>query len=229
MGEKKKFASSYISELSSGYDAKGVDGPQLGKAETEEVSSQNWGKDKRDAIGRAASLMKRKRLARKLRRIAREIEAMEQAELDEGYEDGIEEAQVDLAQQINDKATGKSPKDMDAVKASVEDDMPEPVDGLVDEDVEMADDEDAEMNADNDADDIGGDSDPVDEDDDEDDEDDDEDDNFIEASHPIDHDSNKDDPEAFMDAQTGDDEWIDIGPGSFDDKRNEIGKASRKK
>ena len=47
-----------------------------------------------------------------------------------------------------------------------------------------------------------------------------------EASHPIDHDPNKDDPEAFGPSDMGDAEWISIGPGSFDDKRDQIGKAS---
>jgi len=45
-----------------------------------------------------------------------------------------------------------------------------------------------------------------------------------EASHPIEHDVKKDDPEANMSSDTGD-EWIDIGPGSFDDERDEANRA----
>ena len=48
-----------------------------------------------------------------------------------------------------------------------------------------------------------------------------------EAVHPIEHDEKNDDPKADMDSQTGDDEWIDIGPGSFDDKRDEVGRAEK--
>lgn len=48
---------------------------------------------------------------------------------------------------------------------------------------------------------------------------------IVEATHPIEHDSAKDDPGANMSSQTGDDEWISIGPGSFSDKRDEVGKA----
>jgi hypothetical protein len=47
-----------------------------------------------------------------------------------------------------------------------------------------------------------------------------------EAIHPAEHDSKKDDPEANMSPQTGDEEWIDIGAGTFDDKRDETGRAS---
>lgn len=47
-----------------------------------------------------------------------------------------------------------------------------------------------------------------------------------EAVHPLEHDPKKDDPEANMPAQTGDEEWIDIGPGNFDDKRDDAGRAA---
>jgi len=48
-----------------------------------------------------------------------------------------------------------------------------------------------------------------------------------EASHPIEHDPNKDDPAAFAPSSMGDDEWISIGPGSFNDTRDEIGRAAK--
>jgi hypothetical protein len=44
------------------------------------------------------------------------------------------------------------------------------------------------------------------------------------ATHPIEHNDKKDDPEADMPSDTGD-EWIDIGPGEFDDDRDDIGRA----
>lgn len=210
MGDKKKFASSYIGELSSGFDAKGYDGPLLGKKETEEVTQgRPWAGDKRDAIGRAATLMKRKRLARKLRRIAREIEAMESAEMDGSYQDDIEETQADVAEQIDDVAEGLSPEDMEKIEA--QDDEVEPVDSLVDMDEEEQDDE---IDEEDDPNEVEPDND--------------EDDYLVEASHPIEHDPKKDDPQAFADAQTGDDEWISIGTGKFDDARNDIGKAAKK-
>jgi hypothetical protein len=44
------------------------------------------------------------------------------------------------------------------------------------------------------------------------------------AAHPIEHNEKKDDPDANMPSDTGD-EWIDIGPGEFDEKRDEVGRA----
>lgn len=46
-----------------------------------------------------------------------------------------------------------------------------------------------------------------------------------EADHPIDHDPKKDDPDANQSSQTGDEEWVDIGPGTFKDKRDGVGRA----
>ena len=73
---------SYIDQLSSGYDAtvqndyeagKGATG-QIGKGHTEAVaSSNNWVKDKRDAIGRAASAQTLKRIAAELNKQADEM------------------------------------------------------------------------------------------------------------------------------------------------------------
>lgn len=36
------------------------------------------------------------------------------------------------------------------------------------------------------------------------------------------------DPSSSMSAQTGDEDWIDIGPGTFSDKRDQIGRAANK-
>ena len=160
-----KNQSSYIDNLSSGhesktvkeYDPKTQEG-QLGKEHEEEVAkSNNWENDKRDAIGRAA---KRKKLAKKLYRIAREIEAMD---LDEDYGDEIEEIQDMVKDEIKEEKCDKKGSDEHLI---------------------------------------------------------------IEATHPIEHDPLMDNPEANMSSQTGDDEWIDIGPGTFDDQRDEVGKAS---
>ena len=49
--------------------------------------------------------------------------------------------------------------------------------------------------------------------------------NLKNADHPLSHDSKKDNPEADRPYQYGDDEWVDIGPGSFNDSRDEIGRA----
>ena len=50
----------------------------------------------------------------------------------------------------------------------------------------------------------------------------------LKASHPILHDPVGDDPAADMPSDTGD-EWINIGPGTFDDKRDLIGRAASKR
>jgi hypothetical protein len=47
-------------------------------------------------------------------------------------------------------------------------------------------------------------------------------------NHPLEKDPLTEDPEANASSQKGDDEWIEIGPGSFDDPRNAIGKAAHK-
>lgn len=46
-----------------------------------------------------------------------------------------------------------------------------------------------------------------------------------EAAHPMEHKKTVDDPSADMPSDTGD-EWIDIGSGEFDDKRDGVGKAA---
>lgn len=43
------------------------------------------------------------------------------------------------------------------------------------------------------------------------------------AAHPLER--GDDSPKSEMSSQTGDDEWIDIGPGEFNDKRDEAGRA----
>lgn len=49
---------------------------------------------------------------------------------------------------------------------------------------------------------------------------------IIEATHPIEHDPMADNPEANASAQMGDEEWIEIGPGDFDDMRDGVGRAA---
>ena len=159
MGNEKKISSSYLDSIGSGFDAVGYDGPQLGKAETEEVSEKNWGADQRDAIGRAASIsIKKRRIARKLRRIAAELEQMN-AEMDKEYQD------------------------------VVEDELQDEIDNL---DEELQEEENLEVTAG--------------------------------KNHPIVK-NNDTDPTANMSSETGD-EWIDIGPGKFDDVRDVANRAS---
>jgi hypothetical protein len=199
-----KVSSSYLDTLGSGFDAKGVDGPQLGKAHEEEVAPKdNWRSDKRDAIGRAAFIQKRKRIARKLRRLAREIASIEQAEMDAGYKTSIEEASDDVEDVIEDEAKGKDAESM--VELS-----DEPEDLTTTEPENLEDDEDDEDEEESDEEDyltVGGSS-------------------KKEAAHPIEHNPSKDDPKANASAQTGDEDWISIGPGSFKDKRDAIGRAA---
>ena len=162
----KKKASSYIDTLSTGYESDTVvdydpatEEAQIGLEHEQEVAqSNNWGNDQRDAIGRAASSKKR-RLAKKLRRIAREIEAME---MDQDYQENIE----DLADRATDDCCG------DDVETAMDDELKS-------------------------------------------------------ASHPMEHDPEGDDPSANAPSDTGD-EWINIGPGTFDDKRDPIGRAASK-
>jgi len=213
---KGKVSSSYLDTLSSGFDAKGVDGPQLGKAHEEEVAAKdNWKNDKRDAIGRAAFIQKRKRIARKLRRLAREIAAIEQAEMNAGYRSTIEEASDDIEDVIEDEAKGKDAESMVELEDEPEDLTAQP------ENLEAADEPE----------DLGAVSEDDDEDDDEMDEEDSDEENYLTvgsktAAHPIEHNPAKDDPKANASAQSGDEDWISIGPGSFKDKRDAIGRAA---
>ena len=189
----KKVSSSYLDEIGSGFDAEGYDGPQLGKAETEEVSEKNWGADNRDAVGKAAFISKRRRIARKLRRIASELESLNTAQLNDDYKSTIEESQLeedsteDIINLIDDVASGKAPSGEGSLE--LEDEL-EDIDDL---------DDDLEVVA-----------------------------SKKQAKHPIEHDSTVDDPTANMPSDTGD-EWIDIGPATFTDNRDVVGKAASKK
>lgn len=175
---KDKQATSYLDEIGANREAIGYDGEQVGLAHEQEVApSNNWGDDKRDAVGRAATIeSKKKRLAKKLYRISRELEAL--GKMEEAYKAGVEEMSDD--DYDYDYEEGEESKD---------DDEKDP----------MA----VEMGTEQWLDPAGK-----------------------EAAHPLEHDPNKDDPEAFRSSQMGDDEWISIGPGSFDDKRDQVGKAA---
>lgn len=161
--------SSYIGQLSSGYDATAqndynagdVNG-QAGKKETEEVTTvDNWKNDKRDAIGRAASVQILRRTAARLNKLA------------DYYENDLEDLDDDDIDEDEFEALGQEP---DGDECECDDDL--------------------QIEASNKS-----------------------------AAHPLEHDPKKDDPAAFMSSQTGDDEWISIGPGSFDDKRDDAGRA----
>jgi len=238
----KKKATSYIDELSSGFDAQGYDQEQEGLAHEQEVAAENnWGSDNRDAVGRAAYVARKKRLATKLRRIATELEAIEK--MDEDYQDAIGDTQEsieDIIDKVDYQATGASvagepvnvnAKKKVATKRRAQDDggdegTPENIDNMSDEDIEeqLQDDESSDM-SDDDIDstlqnglDEENQDDPM----------------AMEmgigkgAAHPMEHDPEADDPNAFMSSQTGDEDWISIGPGTFDDQRNEVGKAAKK-
>jgi len=184
---KKKEASSYIDTLSSGHESDTVkeydtktEG-QEGKAHEEEVAAKNnWEDDKRDPVGKAAE----RNIARKLRRIAREIEAID-AEMDQEYMEDIEDA----AEQAEEQAKGT---DAEGKQANQPEDIS---DRSLEELMEEIDSEEFEA---------------IDK----------------TAEHPIEHDPKEDDPEANMSSQTGDEDWIDIGPGEFDDSRDQVEKAS---
>ena len=176
MLDKKK--ASYLDTIGSGYESTTVTDydpatqeAQIGKEHEEEVASaNNWEGDKRDAIGRAAS--RKRRLAMKLRRIAREVEAME---MDEEYQENIEDAVVKAEEVVEgDDPSTAMDKEL-STSASKRDEF------IV-----------------------------------------------MKASHPMEHDPVVDDPGANMPSNTGD-EWISIGPGTFDDKRDSIGRAASKK
>jgi hypothetical protein len=170
MKDKK---ASYLDEIGAVREAVGYDQPQVGKPHEEEVaSSNNWEGDQRDAVGRAASIANRKkRLAKKLMRISRELEAL--GKMEEAYKAGVEE----MADDEDDFDDDDNGGDDDAMA------------------VEMGTEEWLDPTG-------------------------------KEAAHPIEHDPNKDDPAAFSPSTMGDDEWISIGPGSFDDKRDQVGRAA---
>lgn len=167
---------SYIGELSSGFDAKVQDDyeagqgqkGQDGKGHEEEVAAKNnWEADKRDAIGRAASIQLMRRTAANLSKLA---DIFEKQAADEVIDEDA---------------------DLEMLEADVpEDDFEDLSDEIEGEDLEAS---------------VDG--------------------SKKQAAHPIDHDPKKDDPGANQPSDTGD-EWIDIGPGEFGDKRDEVGKAA---
>lgn len=175
--EKKQ--ASYLDEIGACREAIGYDGPQVGLDHEQEVApANNWGHDQRDPAHRAASIANRKkRLAKKLMRISRELEAL--GKMEEAYQSGVEEMSDDDYDFTDDGCEEKAWEDTD--------------DPMV-----------VEMGTEDWLDPTGK-----------------------EASHPIEHNPDKDDPDAFKPSQMGDDEWISIGPGSFDDKRDPIGKPAK--
>jgi hypothetical protein len=224
---KQKKANSYLDELGSGYDAEGYDMPQEGKAHQEEVAAENnWGNDQRDAIGRAAGLAaKKKILARKLRRIAAELESLSKEEecMDGDYKGSIEHMQSEIEEQEMDNDEEEK-QEADSQDSG---DLPEDLTKMTDDEIEeamlTADDLEEETKKIDETDPMAVEmgTDPA----------------FMEvvsslkvkAEHPILHDHTEDDPSANASSQLGDEEWIDIGPGTFEDPRNAIGKAAKKK
>jgi len=182
---------SYVGELSSGYDATVQDDyeaghgdkGQIGKGHTEEVAKKNnWEDDKRDAIGRAASVKLLRRTAAKLTKLADELEDVpadeDLADEEEKFE-AEDEAAEKASAEDEDEAEDKADEDEDDFEDLIEDVKEAATDGTKKE-----------------------------------------------AAHPLERDDKP--PTSEMSAQTGDEEWIDIGPGEFDDKRDEIGKAAEK-
>jgi hypothetical protein len=177
-----KKATSYLDEIGSGREAEGYDQEQAGKAHEEEVAAtNNWEDDNRDAVGRAAAIGNRKkRLAKKLMRISRELEAL--GKMEEDYALGVEEMlddddSYDYDEDEEEKA--------DIGEAGFKEDDPMAV----------------EMGTDEWLDPVGK-----------------------EAAHPLEHGEDKVD---FSPSTMGDDEWISIGPGTFSDSRDAVGKASK--
>jgi len=184
MKDKK---ASYLDEIGACREAVGYDQEQVGLAHEQEVAAENnWGGDSRDPVGRAASIAARKkRLAKKLLRISRELEALGNMEGD--YKTGVEEMSDD--------------EDNDDVGTDNVDDDDNDDD---DNDTGTGSDDPMAMETGEEWLDASA----------------------KEAAHPITHDPNKDDPAAFAPSTMGDDQWISIGPGTFDDPRDQVGKAS---
>lgn len=231
----KKKNASYLDAIGSGYESDTVkeydpatEEGQIGKAEEEKVTEENaWEDEQHDEMGmplKSAQLLnKKRRLARKLRRIAAEIETLEkEAEMmDEDYQDEIESMKDEVEDMQDDMDENENGEELmlpgvhyktKKKRAEAED-----LSNMSDEDLQNA--MGLEMGT-------GEEFEEVPDVDDED-----EEYETVESSlktaetyeHPIDYNPMEENPEADMDAQTGDDEWIDIGPGIFDDKRNEMG------
>jgi len=186
---KEKKATSYLDSIGSGHDAQGYDQEQAGKAHTEEVApANNWGNDQRDAVGRAAYLSaKKKRIAKKLVRISRELEAL--SNLEENYSVGIEEMEGEP-----EDLTQKSDEAMAMEMGEETSENPDPEDS-------QSGDEWLDGTQEK------------------------------EAAHPIEHrqqiGDSTDDPAANGSSQMGDDQWISIGPGTFSDQRDPVGRAGK--
>lgn len=195
---KKDAVESYLDEIGGnkdkepGYDKK-FDTERIGYEHEQEVAKEeNWGKDERDAAGRAAVIDNKKiRLAKKLMRISRELEAL--GKMEDAYKAGVEEMEDDKGDNMDyddekkeKKSEGKGDKDPMAVEMGTNKD-------------EWLDPSGKEGSK-------------------------------KEAIHPIQHDPNKDDPDAFRDSQLGDEEWISIGQESSGawghDKRDDAGRAA---
>jgi len=176
MGKNLKKVASYLDEIGACREAIGYDQEQEGLAHEQEVAqSDNWGNDQRDPIGRAAIQNRKNRLAKKLERISRELEAI--GKMEEQYATGVEEMLddengEDYEEDFDSQDDGNEESGKDAMNVEMGEWL----------------------------------------------------DSGKEATHPIQHDPNKDDPAAFAPSTMGD-EWISIGPAKFDDQRNQIGHA----
>jgi len=165
--------SSYIGELSSGYESDtvvkydpAVEEAQIGKERTEEVTTENiWENDKHLPMGLGE--LSFKEAAIKLRRVARQLATME---IDYKSQQGVKTANSEESLRI--AYMNDLDKIADKIKSIGND-----LDSLARK---------AQINHP---------SEPVDE-------------YWLEESSP----------------QLGDEEWIEIGPGTFDDPRDEIGK-----
>ena len=177
---------SYVSQLTSGYDAKvqndydsnSSKSGQIGKDHEEEVAPKNnWTDDKRDAIGRAASVTMLRRTAARISKMADAIESnADDEELDLLEEENFEDEVLD--DELED----------DELEDDVEGE--EDFEEMIEEVASSLNTKEASTKK--------------------------------EATHP--NERPDDSPKSEMPSDTGD-EWIDIGPGEFDDKRDDIGRA----
>lgn len=211
-----KKATSYLDEIGACREAVGYDQEQVGKGHEEEVAAaNNWEDDKRDPVGRAATIANRKkRLAKKLMRISRELEAL--GKMEENYMLGVEELSDDDDYDYEEKADKmdyeEKADDMDYEEKA---DKGDKDDYDYEEKAEENDEEKAEIGEpgfdekDPMAMTMGTDEwlDPA----------------GKEAAHPIEHGEDK---VEFSPSTMGDDEWISIGPGTFSDPRDAVGRAA---
>jgi hypothetical protein len=182
MEKVEKKASSYLDSIGANREAIGYDQEQVGLAHEQEVAPENnWGDDKRDAVGRAASLQnKRMRLAKKLVRISREIEAL--GKMEEAYKSEVEEMQDGSDDYDEDDKPEEGAEKAEKPEAE------KPEAGSAEEAMKM------EMGQEEWLDATVKDASAA-----------------KEARHPLMHPADQDDPEAFRSSQMGDEEWISIG------------------